>query len=50
MTAACFIVLEGGDGCGKSTQARLLAVALRSRGLAVLQTFEPGDTPRWRNS
>ena len=45
MTGARFIVLEGGDGCGKSTQARLLAAALRREGLEVVQTFEPGATP-----
>ena len=48
MSASRFIVLEGGDGCGKSTQARLLAAALRSRGLGVIQTFEPGATPLGR--
>ncbi len=43
--AGLFIVLDGFDGCGKSTQARLLAEALRRRGDEVLLTFEPGDTP-----
>ena len=43
--AGLFIVLDGLDGCGKSTQARLLAEALRQRGDEVLLTFEPGDTP-----
>ena len=41
---AAFIVLEGGDGSGKSTQARQLADRLRSRGRDVVETFEPGAT------
>ena len=39
-----FIVLEGPDKSGKSTQARLLADALKGRGHAVLHTREPGGT------
>lgn len=42
--AGLFIVFEGGDGVGKSTQARLLADWLTSRGHEVVLTFEPGDT------
>jgi dTMP kinase len=37
-----FVVLEGGDGSGKTTQVARLAVWLRARGLTVLETFEPG--------
>jgi len=36
-----FIVLEGVDGCGKSTHARLLAGWLRRRGFKVFLTSEP---------
>ncbi len=39
-----FIALEGGDGCGKSTQAELLAAHLRSAGRSVLAVREPGGT------
>jgi dTMP kinase len=39
-----FVSFEGGDGCGKTTQLRLLAARLRSLGCAVLETTEPGGT------
>lgn len=39
-----FITFEGLDGSGKSTQAKLLAKALRKRGYQVQLCREPGDT------
>ncbi|MEE8442305.1 MAG: dTMP kinase [Dehalococcoidia bacterium] len=40
-----FIVLEGGEGCGKSTQARLLYSRLLQEGFPSLLLHEPGGTP-----
>jgi dTMP kinase len=37
------VVIEGIDGCGKSTQARMLAERLRAAGLDVVTTREPTD-------
>lgn len=43
-----FITLEGGEGSGKSTQARTLADSLRSNGYVVCLTEEPMGTPLGR--
>ncbi len=45
MNIGRFISLEGGEGAGKSTQACLLANALRALELEVILTREPGGTP-----
>ncbi len=45
MTRGKFITLEGGEGTGKSTQARRLVQRLREQGHEVVQTREPGGSP-----
>src|SRR5581483_1597763 len=40
-----FITFEGGEGSGKSTQAAMLAHRLKSLGIDVLLTREPGGSP-----
>ncbi|MER6944461.1 dTMP kinase [Nonomuraea sp. NPDC000554] len=39
-----FVAFEGGEGSGKTTQSRLLAIWLRDQGYDVVQTREPGST------
>jgi dTMP kinase len=39
-----FIAIEGGEGAGKTTQARLLSIWLRDQGFDVVMTREPGST------
>jgi dTMP kinase len=45
MARGKFITLEGGEGAGKSTQAKKLAAFLRKRGLNVVLTREVGGAP-----
>lgn len=44
MSAGLFITLEGGEGSGKSTQAKHLKLRLEQAGHAVIQTREPGGS------
>ena len=43
MTKGLFITFEGGDGCGKTTQIKLLDEYLRAKGYETLLTREPGS-------
>ena len=40
-----FLSMEGPDGCGKTTQADLLAKSLRQLGFDLVRTREPGGCP-----
>ncbi len=40
-----FITLEGGEGCGKTTQVKRIVKYLQELGYAVVLTEEPGGTP-----
>ena len=42
MSKGLFITFEGGDGCGKTTQIKLLDEYLRNKGYKTLLTREPG--------
>ena len=45
MTSGKFITFEGGEGVGKSTQAKLLVERLARRGINAILTREPGGSP-----
>jgi dTMP kinase len=44
VTGGLFVTFEGGDGAGKTTQARMLEDWLRSLGRTVVRTREPGGS------
>ena len=45
MAKGKYVVIEGNDGTGKSTQAELLAEYLNSKGIATFVMHEPAGTP-----
>ena len=44
MSKGFFITLEGGDGCGKSTQCKMLLDFLKQKGIDFIMTREPGGS------
>jgi len=44
MSLGRFITLEGGEGCGKSTNIKFIEQLLKSEGISVVVTREPGGT------
>ena len=45
-----FVTFEGGEGAGKSTQIQRLRQRLEGEGLAVVETREPGGSPKAEES
>ena len=45
MKKGFFITLEGGDGCGKTTQRQKLLEFLEKKGIELICTREPGGSP-----
>jgi dTMP kinase len=45
MTKGLFITVEGGEGCGKTTNLTFVKSYLEARGIEVVATREPGGTP-----
>jgi dTMP kinase len=43
-SSGLFVVFEGGDSVGKTTQVNWLAASLKQAGIEYVLTFEPGDT------